>query len=420
MIRKLRAKLVAAAMLSLLVVLAVILGITLFTSYQGLVSDADRILALLADNQGKFPTIEADFDWEELGPRHHSPELGYETRYFSILLDEAGEVVEVDTRKIAAVDGTTAADYAQSVMGLEKTKGFFAGYRYLVTQEGDGARVSFLDYSTQFFNFKSTLLTGVAVAGGGLGAVFLLMILLSGRIIRPVIESYEKQKRFITDAGHELKTPIAIIQADAEVMALEGEESEWLQDIQQQTKRLSALTNDLVYLSRMEEDPDRLPFLPLPFSDLVGETAQSFQAMAMRQGKTFTTHIQPMLTLTGEEKGLTQLVSILLDNALKYAPAGGEIGLSLARQGRYLRLEVENTAEEISKTLLENMFDRFYRGDASRNSRQGGHGIGLAIAKAVVQAHRGKITPWAKGEDHLVITVLLPAERPLGRPGKTL
>ena len=209
---------------------------------------------------------------------------------------------------------------------------------------------------------------------------------------------------------HEIKTPIAIIQADTEVLALEtGEENEWIVDIQTQIKRLSTLTNDLIYLSRMEEEQGRQQFLPLPFSELVAEAAQAFQAVAKRQNKTLSVDVQPMLTLVGEEKSLVQLVSILLDNALKYSPEGGQIALRLSRQGKHLRLSVENTAEVLSKELLENMFDRFYRGDASRNSGQGGYGIGLSIAKAVVQAHRGKLSAAAKGTDRLVITALFPS-----------
>ena len=125
MIRKLRTKLVAAAMLSLLAVLTVILGVILLTNYRGIVSDADRILDLLADNQGKFPEIKADFDWEELGPRHRSVELGYETRYFSVLLDRQGTVLATDTGKIAAVDEETAASYAQAMSGPRTVHGDF-------------------------------------------------------------------------------------------------------------------------------------------------------------------------------------------------------------------------------------------------------------------------------------------------------
>lgn len=418
MIRKLRTRLVVVCMLSLLLVIAVILGVVLATSYQGVVSDADRVLALLAENEGEFPVLKEDFDWEALGPRRQSQELGYEIRYFSVLLDETGAVVETDTGQIAAVDEETAVDYAVQILTQDTQAGFLKDYRYLISQEGTDTRVIFLDCGASMVAFRSTLFTSLWVAAVGLAAVLFLILLFSRRLVRPLILGYEKQKRFITDAGHEIKTPIAIIQADSEVLALESGENEWIQDIQHQIRRLSSLTNDLIYLSRMEEDQGRGKFLPLSLSQMVTETAQAFQTMAKSQNKSFTIDVQPGLAMEGEEKALGQLVSVLLDNALKYAPEGGEIALALARQGKYFRLTVENTAQGITKELLENLFDRFYRGDVSRDSSQGGYGIGLSIARAVVQAHRGKISAAAKGEDKLLIAVLLPMNHPLeGRRG---
>ena len=418
MIRKLRTRLVVVCMLSLLLVIAVILGVVLATSYQGVVSDADRVLALLAENEGEFPVLKEDFDWEALGPRRQSQELGYEIRYFSVLLDETGAVVETDTGQIAAVDEETAVDYAVQSLAQDTQAGFLKDYRYLISQEGTDTRVIFLDCGASMVAFRSTLFTSLWVAAVGLAAVLFLILLFSRRLVRPLILGYEKQKRFITDAGHEIKTPIAIIQADSEVLALESGENEWIQDIQHQIRRLSSLTNDLIYLSRMEEDQGRGKFLPLSLSQVVTETAQAFQTMAKSQNKSFTIDVQPGLAMEGEEKALGQLVSVLLDNALKYAPEGGEIALALARQGKYFRLTVENTAQGITKELLENLFDRFYRGDVSRDSSQGGYGIGLSIARAVVQAHRGKISAAAKGEDKLLIAVLLPMNHPLeGRRG---
>ena len=418
MIRKLRTRLVVVCMLSLLLVIAVILGVVLATSYQGVVSDADRVLALLAENEGEFPVLKEDFDWEALGPRRQSQELGYEIRYFSVLLDETGAVVETDTGQIAAVDEETAVDYAVQILAQDTQAGFLKDYRYLISQEGTDTRVIFLDCGASMVAFRSTLFTSLWVAAVGLAAVLFLILLFSRRLVRPLILGYEKQKRFITDAGHEIKTPIAIIQADSEVLALESGENEWIQDIQHQIRRLSSLTNDLIYLSRMEEDQGRGKFLPLSLSQVVTETAQAFQTMAKSQNKSFTIDVQPGLAMEGEEKALGQLVSVLLDNALKYAPEGGEIALALARQGKYFRLTVENTAQGITKELLENLFDRFYRGDVSRGSSQGGYGIGLSIARAVVQAHRGKISAAAKGEDKLLIAVLLPMNHPLeGRRG---
>lgn len=416
MIRKLRTRLVVACMLSLLLVITVILGVVLVSSYRGVVSDADRVLALLADNQGEFPVLKEDFDWEAQGPRRQSQELGYEIRYFSVLMDQDGGVLETDTEQIAAVDEATAIRYAGQVLDQGKTVGFLKDYRYLISSEGSDTRVIFLDCGVSLVAFRGVLFSSLWVAAVGLAAVLFLILILSRRLVRPLILGYEKQKRFITDAGHEIKTPIAIIQADSEVLALEQGENEWILDIQHQIRRLSALTNDLIYLSRMEEDGGRGKFLPLSLSQVVTETAQSFQTMAKSQNKPFRLDIQPGLALVGEEKALVQLVSVLLDNALKYAPEGGQIAVTLTRQGKYLRLTVENTARNLTKDLLENLFDRFYRGDGSRNSGQGGYGIGLSIAKAVVQAHRGKISAAAKGEDTLLITVLLPA----GGPGENV
>ena len=178
-------------------------------------------------------------------------------------------------------------------------------------------------------------------------------------------------------------------------------------DIQRQVARLTELTNELMDLARLEEPRSGSHFLPFSLSDLVEETALSFQALAWSQGKGLTLSIQPQLTLVGEEKRSAQLVSLLLDNAVKYAPPGDEITLSLIRQGKALRLTVTNAAPNLSQEVLENMFDRFYRGNKARSSQQGGYGIGLAVAKAVVQAHRGRISAAAQA-GRLVMTVTLP------------
>ncbi len=239
--------------------------------------------------------------------------------------------------------------------------------------------------------FRSFLVTSCVMSFLGLAAVLLLLILLSGRIIKPVSESYEKQKRFITDAGHEIKTPLTIIDADADILEMEFGENEWIRDIQNQTSRLAALTGDLIRLSRMEESSDQFRMIRFPLSDVAEETAQSFQALARTQNKTFRVSIQPMISVCGDEQALRRLISILLDNALKYSNEGGMITLKLEKQGRTVKLSVANTAEHIEPEKLPYLFERFYRMDPSRNSGTGGYGIGLSIARAVVTAHKGKI-----------------------------
>ena len=288
-------------------------------------------------------------------------------------------------------------------------RGFVGEYRYTVQEEDSGIRISFLDCGRRIGMCRVFALNSLWISLLGMLAVFLLMMLASGRIIKPVSDSYEKQKQFITDAGHEIKTPLAIIDADAGLIEMENGPNEWLRDIQTQVRRLTGLTNDLTYLARTEEAQGRQEMLDFPLSDMVEEQICSFQALAIQNNRKFVSHIQPMLTLHGDEKMISQLVSILLDNAVKYSDAGGEIRVMLEKQGRTVHLSVFNTVESISPQELEHLFDRFYRTDRSRNSKTGGYGIGLAIASAVAAAHKGKILASSRDGHSLLITVILPA-----------
>lgn len=402
--KKLRVQLVAAAMLSLFLVLTVIVGGLHLINYRQIVRDADAVLNILAENGGVFPKIVPHKG--EGGGRVFSPELPYESRFFSVFFSESGQVVMVDTGRIAAVDTAAAIAYARGVYDGGRARGFQDDYRFLLQSTESGARAIFLDCGRGLSAFRTSLLGSAGVSLAGLLCVLGLLLLFSGRIIRPVAESYEKQKRFITDAGHEIKTPLSIISADAEVLALDVGENEWLSDIRKQTGRLSELTASLIALSRMEETAQALPRIDFPLSDVVSEAAQSFQAPAKLQSKQFSLHIQPLLTLRGDEKAIRQLTGILLDNALKYSPEGGAVSLSLEKQGRCARLCVFNTAA-VSPEALPRLFDRFYRADPSRNS-SGGYGIGLSIAKAIVSAHKGRIAAASPDGRSLEITALLP------------
>lgn len=408
MIKKLRVKLVLASMFSLLLVLVVIVGSINVLNFYRMVEEADTVLAILSYYNGELPKRAGLLD-QEGEPAYTSPEVPYESRYFSVLLNADGAALDIDTGQIAAVDPETAAQFAQDVLDSGKTAGFVQDYRYAVQRDGDGVRISFLDCGRRIDTCGMFLWTSLCISALGLFAVFLLITLLSGRIVRPVSDSYEKQKRFITDAGHEIKTPLAIIDADAGLIEMESGENEWLTDIQAQVKRLAALTNDLVYLAQMEEARDSLTMVDFPLSELAEELVRSFQALARKQGKTFQSSVQPRLTLHGDEKSIRQLISILLDNALKYSDEAGEIRLTLEKQGRALRLSVCNTTSGIRREELDHLFERFYRTDKSRNSQTGGYGIGLSIASAVTAAHKGKISAHTPDGRSLQITVTLPA-----------
>ena len=425
MIKRLRRKLIAACMLSLALVLLVILGGVNLMSYHKVVSDADAVLALLDANDGAFPknhpgqgeTPSGDLPPDSLpggkkdffGQRGISPETPYESRFFSVLLGTDGQVLQTDTGQIAAVDDQEAAAYAQAALASGHTSGFWGNYRYLVQTDELGSRAIFLDCGRSLSSFRTTLLASVALALVGLLAVLALLLILSHRIVRPVAESYEKQKQFITDAGHELKTPMTIISADADLLEMECGENQWLTDIRRQAQRLTGLTNDLIYLSRMEEEQPPLQIIAFPLSDMAEEMAQSFQALAKSQEKQMVLSIQPMLSCTGDEKSIRQLLSILLDNALKYSPAGGRLELRLEKQGRGILLTVSNTTgRPVDPDKLLRLFDRFYRSDQSRSSQTGGYGLGLSIAKSIVQAHKGKIRAESHDGMSLSVVVTLP------------
>ena len=406
MIRKRQIKFIVSSMTLLFVVLSTILLVLGFSSYYNVVNDADNVLKILSENKGRFP-IEGDKGMHGLPP-DMSPEIPYETRYFSAVLHgETKEVIYVETGRIIAIDTSTALTYAKKAVH-EDENGFMDNYRYMKYRENGIIRITFLDCGRKLDAMWNFIFTSAGVIFIGYLVVFILVTFFSQNIMRPINESYEKQKQFITDAGHEIKTPLTIIQADVDVLEMELGPNEWLDDIKKQAKRLAALTKDLVYLARMEEAEMSMQMVEFPLSDIVSEAAVSFQSLAQKQDVEFSCKIQPMLSWKGNEQSIHQLVTILLDNALKYCSKPGCVEISLEKENKGVRLSVLNTTEySIPKENLELLFERFYRSDPSRNSETGGHGIGLSIAKAIVNAHNGKIQARAQDEKTLEMVVYL-------------
>ncbi len=413
MIKKLRRKFVAVAMLSLFIVLLIIIGTVNILNYTRMADDAQRTINILKENDGSFPKPDMKPGHGKEMFKGMSPEAPYESRYFSVLMDGSGNVSTIDTGKIAGTDTDEAAEYAAKVLECGRTSGFMGQYRFGIKDKDNGKLIIFLYCGRELSNFHAVLLISVGISFVGMLAVFLLLIFFSGRIVKPVSESYEKQKRFITDAGHEIKTPLTIIDADAELVGLDCGENEWLEDIRKQTKRLTALTNDLIYLAKMEEGQKSSTKIEFPLSDVVEETAESFRARAVNENKKLDIDIQPEITYCGDEKAIRQLVSILVDNAVKYSDGIKIISVKLEGQGgtsklsKGFRLQVFNSCEHIEPESVKHLFDRFYRAEQSRNSQTGGYGIGLSVAKAVVDAHKGKITADTADGKSLRITVVM-------------
>ncbi len=404
MIEKLRKKFIIATMCALTLVLTVIVGGVAIFNYHSILTTADSTLKLLQENDGRFP----DEMIHGEGAKMSSAELPFETRYFSVVLTEEGSVISTNTGKIAAVDSETANLFAKQVYNSTSTTGFVGQYRFIEYGKDNQIWVIFLDCGRDMNSFKRTVTMMIFVCVAGLLVVLLILIFLSSRIMKPFVENEAKQKRFITDAGHELKTPLTIINADAQVLEMDYGENEWLNDITNQTKRLADLTNELIYLSKMEEGRQESVQIDFPFSDVVQEQIDSFTALAVTKNRELTSNIEPLVTIHGDEKALGRLVTIFLDNAMKYSDEGGKISVSLAKKKNAIILEVSNTCQSMSQENIEHLFDRFYRTDSSRNSSTGGYGLGLSIASAIVNAHKGKINASTKDGKSLTITVTFP------------
>lgn len=416
MLGRLRMKFIILSTISLLLLLGIIIVSSNLLTYKELLSNADRILDMIADNGGRpmpLPPPE-----QHLGRRGMSPETMYEARFFVAGISAEGRVLFVNTERIAMVDDAQASDYAGQAYRKKGDRGFVGDFRYVRFQDNNSDKndiyVIFLDCGRNLAMFQNSLLTNCAISFLGLLAVFVLMIIFSGKIVQPVSESYEKQKQFISVAGHELKTPVTIIDADVEILAMEiGEENEWLADIGRQTRRMAALTNDLLTLSRMDENREQFTRIDFPVSDVVGETVSSFQTLAHSKKQHIRAQITPMLSCRGDENSVRQLVGILLDNAIKYSRGTGngsceDIVLKLEKKGQNLYLSVTNSSEPVSEEQLRHFFDRFYRTEQSRNSETGGYGLGLSIAKSIVGAHKGRITASAPEPGMVQLAVILP------------
>ena len=410
MIQKLRVRFVILAMSTLLTVLLVLVGGINIANYTGIVSEADRLLS--PDNLGRMEkTIGGKADIVFNGPL--AQERHNYARFFSVTLAADGTILDVQIPVFSFVEREEATALAEKVCAQPSDNGFQSVYRYSRQSSGDDTiTIRFLDCGRELGSFQRFLLVSLILSALGVLVLFGIVVYFSGRIVRPFAESYEKQKQFITDAGHEIKTPLTIIQADADVLEMDLGENEWLADIQNNVRRLTDLTNDLVSLARMEEGGTPLELVEIPISDVVVETAQSFRTLAQAQNKELIIRAEPMLSMDADEKAIAKLVGILMDNALKYAPEGTAIILCLEKQGKQLRLWVENvSAVPLPEGNLNRLFERFYRTDPSRNSQSGGHGIGLSIASAIASAHNGQIHASQPRPDSLRITVTFPRQQ---------
>ena len=415
MLKKMQRRFVGAAMAAFTAVILVLFCVVNAGNYRSVASQQDDTLSQLlalgsqsAPTNGETPPDKPDGEVGAAlpdnvpipridGGKNFSPEVPYMFRYFSVRYDADGTLAQVDQDFIASISRDEAEAYAADVLALSRQHGYYKGYRYLVAASSDGTSVIFLNSERELHSIRAIFWITAAVAGGCLVVVFLLVLLFSRRAIAPYMRNLAMQKQFITNASHELKTPLTAISTSADVLAMEYEDDEWVKNIQSQSVRLSRLISDLVTLSRLDEEnpfPERTEF---SLSDAVWETAEPFTSLARSRGRSYTQNIEDGLTMTGDRAAVQQMVSILLDNANKYTPEGGSISLSARRAGRKNEIAVSNTCEGAESIDVTRLFDRFYRADESHSTRIGGTGIGLSIARATAEAHGGTIEASVSG-----------------------
>lgn len=412
MIDRLKRRFLIIGTVFMFLLMTVLVFVMNLVNFREVVSESDSVMDMLeqqnsADYNGQFPFTDPS-ELYGFMPPGMSPEVPYESRFFVVIASMDGEILESDLSRIISVDNDSAKSYIDAALESDSSRGFIGNFRYSKTVDSTGTRLVFLDCGRRLDQFKNFLWISIIVGLCGCVVIFAAFAFTAGRIVAPIAESYEKQKRFISDAGHEIKTPLTIINANVDLLELDGEKEE-LNDIRQQTKRLTELTNDLVTLSKMEEAGHTLQKVEFPLSDLVYETAGSFKAPAASRGLVFETDIAQNITINGAPDAIRQLVSILLENAVKYTPEGGLLRIELSTHRRNAVITVINdTADSMDENDLKHVFDRFYRTDTSRNSATGGHGIGLSIAKAIVAAHGGSIFASTRSGKDFVVTAALP------------
>lgn len=410
MIHKLQQKFILITMGSVTVVM-LILGISINVfNFISVNSDMTRMLEMIYENQGSVPNFIEKNGPKERHNDHFTMETPFSTRYFVLKYDSKGNIASANMKNIAAVTEADTDIYLKIAQTTGEGFGFTGYYKYYVVKNGDDRYMAiFLNCYDELHSVQTTVAITVIVIAICIFLIFFLVMFFSKRAISPTIKTIEKQKQFITDAGHELKTPITVIQTSLKVLEMDTGNNKWIDKIQGQVDKLSKLVNDLVTLSRMDEEKPPLQFKKFDISSAVSEVSESFRAYALEQGHELFLEIEQESYYYGDEAAIRQLTSILIDNAVKYSDSGSEISVRLFREKRSLVLQTENKCSSLDITDTERLFDRFYRADKSRNSQTGGFGIGLSVAKSIVEAHGGTVEATSKEENIVHFTVRLKA-----------
>ena len=417
MLRRLRLKFILTNMLLVTVVLLAVFGALMLSTAQQLERESGAVLTMVLRKDGIPPQFEV---------RASGGGDGGEWRWaipvFCVTVDADGALelaegsqvkVTAETLEQAVEEALSAPADAGRLTGL--------GLRFQREELPDGrSRIAFSDLSWERASLTRLMVNSLLVGAAALGVFFLISLFLARLSVKPVERAWEQQRQFIADASHELKTPLTVILANTGIMAARPEatvasQRQWLGYIQEEAQRMKELVEDMLFLAKHDGAERPKDSRTVNFSDLVTGCVLRFESVAFERQVELNSHIQPGLSLSGEPDSLERLVMILLDNVVKYAGEAGRVDVALARRQERAVLSVRNTGEPIPPEHLEHLFERFYRVDGSRSRKEGGYGLGLAIAHTIVQSHRGQIEVRSSREEGTVFTVTLPHGRMEGK-----
>ena len=391
MFKSLRRKFITTAVGSVAVVIAILAIALNFINYYKLEERIDTTLLDASKSQALIKIFVEDGD-DLIITKNSSSTTDYNG--FSIAkVDDSGRIIKTYRDDSLIPDQDALQHKVIKALNSGKTSGFIGSYRFLKAETNVGNLILFLNCQRELDSQHSFEKNSLLISIGVIASVFVLIVLISKRVIAPIQETYIKQKQFITGASHELKTPLAIISSNADVLEMMNGDSKWTQNIHNQVDRLTSLVNSLVVFSRMEEK-DTVERTRFDLTNALESRIEDFNELANFQKKNIVTDIDPDLYYFGEEASIVQLMDILLENAIKYAPEDSGISVSLKKNRKYAILKVSNKAT-VQKGDLSKVFERFYRLDESRNSAIKGYGIGLSMAQLIAEKHKETIRAYA-------------------------
>ena len=400
MIRSLQIKFIIITMLAVIIISGSIFGLVIAENYRTTDQQTDAIIRLIAENKGQMP----EYREENSGDSNYiTKETRFSTRYFTVEIDENNEIVSTNMKNIATV---SSEDIENIVKNISEKEGYYENFKYRVIHKDSNKLIIFLDCTMQLRNLRHTTIRSINIVAIGWIIVLIIISLLSKKILNPIIQNMEKQKQFITNASHELKTPLAVITADIDVLEMSvGEENEWLQSIKSQTNRLNTLIKSLLNLANVEEGKNKLEITEFSITDVVSEEIKDFKSLLQEKKIEFDNTNN--ILINADINMIKQVIVILIDNAIKYTPNNGIIKIDVEKQGKKTKLEVCNTCENTKNININRVFDRFYRDEKSRNKKKEGYGIGLSIAKSIVDVHKGKISAYINEDDMICFKIIL-------------